>query len=373
VANEPAASGLSHLQQRLLVVALEDRPQAAVDAWTELRPGLVLDDLEPGSFALLPLIYRNLARSGHDDPELPRLKGIYRRVWATNTLLVERTKESAEVLKTAGISALFVEGVALASRFYEELGLRPSALVDVLVADDDEASALVELARAGWTARDDGAVAVPGIHYLTDPNRHICRLRSRLAIDCVASGHDPSDAFLGDREAHSLGGADIQVPRPAEALFAVIVTNACRGNGPAVQWVVDAKMALNADIDWRRLVAIAGESRQILRLRDALEYLTSLPGRKPPAAAITGLDGLTVTKRERISYACTTGSIRGAGGLPTLFAEHLGATARTSALHTIATFPNFLRTRWRLTHTWLVPIAAGRRALRLLTSRRETT
>jgi hypothetical protein len=358
----------------LLVVALEDRPKAAVQAWREIRPGLVLDELEPGSFELLPLIYRNLAQCGHNEPELPRLKGIYRKAWVANTLLVERTKMSAEVLTTAGISALFIEGVTLASRFYPELGLRPTAVVDIFVSERHESAALTRLAHAGWAATKDATSAVTGVQYLSDGNGHFCRLRSRLSIDCVGRPLDASDILLADTdEWHSTGGVNVRVPPPTETLFAVIVSNARRDVGPTVQWVVDAKMVLKAEIDWQRLVALADRAGQILRLRDTLEYLTALPGPKPPHAVITRLGGLEVTRRERISYACTTSSIRGVGALPSLFAEHLGATADKSGLSTIATFPSFLRNRWGLTHTWLVPIAAGRRALRLLDPRRKAT
>jgi hypothetical protein len=357
-----------------LVVALEDRPEAAVHAWREIRPGLVLDELEPGSFELLPLIYRQLAQSGHDEPELPRLKGIYRKAWVANTLLVERTKVTAEVLTAAGISALFIEGLTLASRFYPELGLRPTAVVDIFVSERHESAALTRLAHVGWAATKDATSAAPGVQYLSDRNGHLCRLRSRLSIDCVGPPFDASDTVLADTdEWHSTGGANIRVPPPTETLFAVIVTNARRDVGPTVGWVVDAKMVLKAEIDWRRLVALAEQAGQISRLRDTLEYLTTLPGPKPPHAVITRLGGLKVTRRERISYACTTSSITGVGALPSLLAEHLAATADRSALSTIATFPSFLRRRWGLTHTWLVPIAAGRRALRLLERRREAT
>jgi hypothetical protein len=351
-----------------LVVALEDRPEAAVRAWREIRPGLVLDELEPGSFELLPLIYRQLAQSGHDEPELPRLKGIYRKAWVANTLLVERTKVSAEVLTAAGISALFIEGVTLASRFYPELGLRPTAVVDIFVSERDESAALTRLAQAGWNASE--AATGAGVQYLSDRNGHFCRLRSRLSIDFVGS----PDVLLADTdEWHSTGGADVRVPPPTETLFAVIVTNARRDVDPTIRWVADAKMVLKTEIDWGRLVALADRAAQTSRLRDTLEYLATLPGPQPPRAVITRLGGLKVTRRERISYACTTNSITGVGALPSLLAEHLAATADRSALSTIATFPRFLRRRWGLTHTWLVPIAAGRRALRLLDRRREAT
>lgn len=374
MANQVVTFGLSPLQQHLLVVALEDSPEVVADTWKEIRPQLALDELEPGVYELLPLVYRNLAECDLDEPELPRLKGIYRKAWVANALLVERTKETAEALTAVGIPALFIEGVVLASRFYSELGLRPTTVVDVCVSERDEPAALAQLQHAGWAASEGAANATPRDRYLSDRNGHFCRLRSRLSIDCgLHAAFESNLPFWESNEWHSMGGVDVCVPGPTETLLAVIVTNARRGVTPAVRWLVDAKMVLRAELDWQRLVALANDARQVSRLRDTLRYLATLPGAKPPDAVLTSLGDLKVTRRERMSYACTNGSIKGVGALPDLFAEHLGATTDTSPLRTIATFPRFLRNRWGLAHTWLVPIAAGRRALRRLDLRRDAT
>ena len=63
------------MQAALLRVALDDRPEAAVRSWQELRPSLDVEILEPGSFELMPLVYRNLTGAGVDDPELGRIEG----------------------------------------------------------------------------------------------------------------------------------------------------------------------------------------------------------------------------------------------------------------------------------------------------------
>jgi hypothetical protein len=168
VANQVVTFGLSPLQQHLLVVALEDSPEVVADTWKEIRPQLALDELEPGLYELLPLVYRNLAECDLDEPELPRLKGIYRKAWVANALLVERTKETAEALTAVGVPALFIEGVALASRFYSELGLRPTTVVDVCVSERDEPAALAQLQHAGWAASEGAANATPRDRYLSE-------------------------------------------------------------------------------------------------------------------------------------------------------------------------------------------------------------
>jgi Uncharacterised nucleotidyltransferase len=372
VTNPPGTFWPSESQELLLVAALAD-PPAAVAAWQALRPRISIDELEFGSFELLPLIYRNLGLAGHDDVDLPRLKGIHRRTWVRNNMLVERTKATSKALSDDGLRGEFVEGAMLALRFYDELGLRPTSLVDVLVDVHDGAAALAALGRAGWSERGSSGPGRGGVRYVFDEAGNACVLRTTLAVDLTRhTGNGRASAWLWETGEHyGVGEADIPVPPPTETFFAVCVLHARAGSLPNVQWIVDAKMALRADIDWPRLVTLAQENGQALRVRDALGVLNRLPGPRPPQDARDRLAAARVGTRERLSYRCTTGSIRGLGGLPALVAEHVASTADRSVLGTVAAFPGFLRDQWNLAHTWHVPFAAGKRAIALLGPRRN--
>ena len=97
-------------QRELLEVALGTGEEAQA-AWQRLRPTLDLDNLEPGSFALLPLVYQALVENGSDDSLLPRLKGIYKNTWVRNNLT------RCDLLRwTARASASSDTGPAAASR-----------------------------------------------------------------------------------------------------------------------------------------------------------------------------------------------------------------------------------------------------------------
>ena len=365
MSSPPGTVWPSERQELLLVAALADG-SAAVDAWEDVRPRLSIDELELGSFALLPLIYRNLSAGGHDDVDLPRLKGIFRRTWVRNNLLVERTTAAASGLLESGIRAEFVEGVALASRFYGELGLRPTSFVDALVDERDLSGALTTIARAGWT--ETPALAPGrGVRYVFDRDGNACILRTVLAADSIRPAHARPRAFLWETdERHSLGGVAIPVPPPTETLFAACVLHTRVGSRQNMQWIVDAKMLLPAGIDWDRLFSLARESGQVSRVRDALGLLARLPGSTPPREVCDRFAAAPVSRRERLTYLCTVGAIRGPGSLPVLVGEHVAATADRSALAVVATFPGFLRDRWDLARTWHVPFAAGKRAVRRL-------
>ena len=357
----------SETQELLLVAALADG-SVAVGAWEDARPRVSIDELELGSFALLPLIYRNLSAAGHDDVDLPRLKGVKRRTWVRNNLLVERTTATAKALLESGIRAEFVEGVVLESRFYDELGLRPTSFVDVLVDERDLSGAQTTVARAGWTERPGHATS-SGARYLFDREGNACILRTVLAGDSTRTADARPKAFLWEGERHSLGGVAVPVPPPTETLLAACLSHARVDARPSVQWIVDAKMLLRGGLDWGRLFALARETGQIARVRDVLWLLARLPGPRPPHEVCDRFDAADVSRRERLTYLCTVGAIPGPGSLPALVGEHVAATANRSALGVVASFPGFLRERWGLARTWHVPLAAGKRAVRRLAHR----
>lgn len=353
-------------QELLLAVALQDPSAGRATLPTELS----LDELEPGSYELLPLVYRNLARSETTHPLLPRLKGVYRKTWAVNGLLSERVRATADVLREKEIPALFVEGVALAERFYPESGLRPTSAIDVLVNERDQRRALACLARGGWSNRvPTSSAGAP--QYLYDAAGTVCVLRTTLATDLVRrSSGRPAVADLWQAAGREVvGGADVLVPSATETLLAVCVLHVRASSAPNVQWIADAKMLLAAEIDWERLLASGIDAGQAPRLAAAFRYLTALPGATPPASVLERLDRRRSSPRERLTYVLTSGAVRGAGSLPVLAAEHLAATSGQSTVRTIATFPRHLRERWNLASSWRVPLSAASRALRLVSAR----
>jgi len=355
------------LQEQLLLVALGD-PDSAVEAWTSLPDTFSLDDLEPGSFELIPLMYRNLSAAVPHDPELPRLKGIYRRSWVKNNLLLSRTSEIGDALQAAGIPALFLEGPAYGSRFYGDLGLRPTSSVHVLVPASDAAEASARLERAGWAPRP-GSGAYPGWRLLFDTGGNICVLRSSLAFDYIGLGDEPAEETLWRAaESHRAGETAVLVPAPTDALLAACVAGARYGPLPNTQWLTDAVMILRAtEVDWDRIIDLAVTHRQHLRLREALACLLNLPVPVPERvhAAHAWLAGHPATRRDRLAFALSSGRVAGRGGLPHALAELVAVTTGESLARTAARLPRHLCARWSVEHPWQLPLAAGRRMLRV--------
>jgi hypothetical protein len=354
------------MQRTLLQIALGPVDEA-ISLWQGLQEMFVLDELEPGSFDLMALVYRRLSAGEYDDPVVRRLEGIYRREWVRANLLAEHTKEIAATLGGGGIRALYVEGAPLAERFYVERGLRPSWFVDVLVDEQASLAAREALAGADWRA-PAGPVTDPADPVaLNNADRSVCVLRSSLSYDFVV----PDDPTSSNRplwesaRPFALQGAEIPVPGPTETLLAVCVSGARIKPIASLQWIVDAVMVTRSgEIDFEHLVELARSRGQTLRLREALGYLSTLPDASIPGPVLAGLDAAAVSPRERLAYALAAGSLRASGSLLEHAARHLAAASNRSLPGAVATFPGYLRRRWGLSHTWELPYAAGRRIAR---------
>lgn len=364
----------SRAQQLLLVTALGNEDESLV-AWGRLRLTLDLDRLEPGSFALLPLVYRTLAASGIDDPLLPRLKGIYRNTWVKNNLLLERTSQTAEALASADINPVFLTGATLAERFYPDLGLRPSPSIELLVDGKRAATACAHLTCAGWDFRSDISEGPNGPRYFSDAHDNLCIVRTSVGFDFVVPG-DPDGAHAPLWEAAELhqlrGGTTVLVPAPGDALLAACVLGARRNPTPTIVWIADSAMVIRhagETIDWERLLDVGISRGQTLRLLNAFAYLSSLPRVNVPQIVLGRLAATPVTLRQRLIYSGAAGSVTALGALPEIVAEHLVDTGDQSPIRTIASFPRSLRRRWGLRSNRQLPLAAGKRAFRLLGSR----
>jgi len=362
------------LQRHMLRVAL-GAPEDADRTWGELRPRFSLDELEPGAFELLPLVHRALTDAGVEEPLLPRLRGIYRRAWVRNTLQLDRARRTAAVLEEAAIPALFLHGAVFADRFYPDLGLRPTSATHVLIDPERLQNALWRALRVGWGTRVDAPAGPDGRRYLFDDEGSVCVLQPSVEFDFVTTSGETSGTRLWEcAERQRIGEGRADVPSATDSLLVTIVSGARTGAVPSIQWIVDAAMiARSSVVDWSRIVDLAGEYAQVVRVRDALETLRSLDVLETPPDVGAALSGARPTRRERVVYRCTTTPRGRLGAFPEIVAQHLAETTQESMTRTLATFPSRLRERWRLDNTWEVPAAAGRRAVRLLTRRRTWT
>ncbi|HLF31641.1 MAG TPA: hypothetical protein VI566_11515 [Xanthomonadales bacterium] len=94
---QPAPSRLERTDQqrshRLLATAALADTATAIDAWRRWSAEFDLDTLDGEAYWILPLLYCNLARAEFNDPERPRLAGVYKQMRMRNALSLPRLQE----------------------------------------------------------------------------------------------------------------------------------------------------------------------------------------------------------------------------------------------------------------------------------------
>jgi len=119
-------------------------------AWKTWRKHINFEDIDAGSYRLMPLVYKNLRRENIEDELLGRLKGIYRHTWSRNQLLFHDAAQVMAAMQDAGISVLVLKGATLANSYYSDAGLRPMADFDFMVPLGELSRAFEVMKACGW-------------------------------------------------------------------------------------------------------------------------------------------------------------------------------------------------------------------------------
>ncbi len=136
-------------QERLLRAATFDRTEA-LDAWRRWLASVDVENVDAGSFRLLPLLYRNLSRYQVNDPLMAQLKGVHRQSWYRNQLLFRRTAAILRALNDDGIATLILKGIPLSLLYYKDDAVRPMADADILVRVAAGPRVVELLQQHGW-------------------------------------------------------------------------------------------------------------------------------------------------------------------------------------------------------------------------------
>ena len=305
------------------------------EAFSEWKTLANLDHVDPGSYRLFPLLYKNLVANGIDDPYMNIFKWVYdvtlenngRRFAALSRLLVK--------LDEHGMEAALLKGTALAVEYYGDYGLRPMLDADLLVPTRRAREAVEILTGLGWSSSitplkgfsDMDALSrlgwEPEMRKLSEYSDEYFTVRhgqdlvnqDEFTIDLhwhVLHGYNPPDADAPFWEAArrvTVEGAPALVLDPADQLLQVCAHGMRWDPTPPVRWVADAAVILRKEgegLDWGRLVAAARRHGVVLPVREALRYLASYPGMGVSEDALRELDAIPTGRAERFEYGVRT-------------------------------------------------------------------
>ncbi|MFL5338345.1 MAG: nucleotidyltransferase family protein, partial [Geminicoccaceae bacterium] len=300
--NQPAGD-----ERLLLRAALLDTE--GPDAWRSylaLHPGI--DHLNGDGFALLPMVFSNLSGTAPPAPEMGRLRGIYRRTWYANQMLLHAASQAVAALDAARVDVMLVGGCGLVA-LHGDAGLRLLATVDLAVAAGDRSRSLRVLAGLGW-GRPTGSAA----RRLHDwPHVRLVRAgRETLVLRCIVPRLDR--AGTEERMAAgtgTVGGVAIPIPSATDQLLVACVGRRRTPPRPPLRWIPEAALVIRADgarIDRSRLWARARARGAAAELGEALRLLASdygleLSGRRlmrPPAGPSAELRTATRLDVDRV-------------------------------------------------------------------------
>lgn len=349
------------------MVALGEGEDATA-AWRALG-SFDIDRLEPGSYALLPLLYRRLAAWEVSDPLLPRLQGVYRHTWLRNQLAVRALISVVQTLHACGVETMVAGDAALALSAYPELALRQIERIDVMIRAGEGGAAAAALAEGGWSLETNRTAApaaaalasVGGLRLVAPGETTTVTLRTSVRGPAGAP-HSASDLDPSHTVELRVGGIPTRTPHTWDLLIRACAAATTGGAVRQIQWVADAItiMSHGPEVDWDYVVRSARSQRLTLPLQAAFGYLTWLLGTPVPPDVQQALATTPRTRREFAAHRMSSLGGLLLGSFPSTVGEYVRATADEKPVTVVRDGPGFLRHTWGLNRSRDIPITAAR-------------
>lgn len=357
----------SHEQELLLKAGLLDGDEAIMN-WKKWQEAIDIDLIDRESNRMLPLLYSKLNQLGVEEEILGRYKGVYRKNWYKNQLLIEELKSLVAMFREAGIDTMVLKGAAMVVKYYDNLGQRPMADVDVLVPKERIADAIALLSSKGWKSmmqisyekKDPQFFKRRPIRKEFFSIRASSGFRNELQREFDLHSHVLSDGmdskldteFWQNSERIEFGnGLHSHVPSPSDLLLHAVVHGLRPGRSVNLRWIADAKFIIDkSEVDWDRLVSLANANGLHTQLAFGLNYLVELIGIKIPASVLSELSS------DRISYRMDAERDSKLEKLSYLWTRNHAQHRQKMFIERLIAFPKLIQEYYLLQHFWHVPI-----------------
>ena len=379
MATEPGLRGSfwpNRVQKELLRAGLFEAP-AAIASWHTAKSLVDLDDLDDESLRLLPLVYTNLRRLDVHDPEMGRLKGMYRKTWFENELAFHRLTEALTSLHASGIPTTLLKGAALVDLYYRDRGSRSMNDIDLLIPIEHWPDAVEILVRLDWHSSRERFKGAPQFRfewefkhrdgYRIDLHGHV--IGYMLGPDRELTGVDGWPRLLS----REVGGVPTHVLDHPDQLIHVCLHGARTWPVGNLVWVADAMKVLERvpNLDWDRVLMVAAAHRCNRAIGEALSFLSDQLGAPIPSSTIQALRSARVSRREALGFTLTSGPGREPRFIHRVvraMGHYLRLTAAWPIADAVRGLPRYLQELQDLDRRSQVPIATLRRLLRPATT-----
>ena len=350
-------------EQHLVLLAALGQGSAARLAYEQWLATVDLErDFDREVFRLLPLLYDNLRRLGHQDALTGRLKGTYRLAWAGNHRLFEETRPVLDRFLAAGLRVMVLKGAPLALTYYGNPAVRPMADVDFAVPSgqvEAAAAILADLGYVPWLDLDADARRFRHAVGFRAPGRKELDLHWHILLDFCDDGAD--EVFWQTAQPFRFLDHEILAPDATRMLLLTIIHGLRWNEEPPVRWIPDAVMILrsaHAQLDWDWVVAFATGRSITYRLRLGLAYLAETFSAEVPPVVLSRLSEVRPTWRERLELRTLMKPVRYESAVgPLLYAlsEFPRLPGTGTPLRAVGAFTHFLRFHWGLSGRREIP------------------
>lgn len=268
--------------------------------WREAAP---FDDLDGGSFRLVPMLWKRLEQYAGRDELFDRIKGIYRYTLFKNSLTLSRFRPVARALHEAGVPVMLLKGAALLLRYHVDLGARPMNDVDVLLHKDDVERAMRILRGLGWKCAEDvGLERALGVYNsipLTGGQGFEIDLHWRIMTE-YGGKVSMRELWDASREV-DFQGTPVRVLSPEDQIMHTCAHGVKWNTLPPIRWIPDLMTIIEDDralIDWDRLLLRTRERNLTAAVGACLRFVHANFGADVPPSMLDGLAATRIPRQE---------------------------------------------------------------------------
>jgi hypothetical protein len=354
-----------NLQQQRLLRASLGHGEAALSAWTDWVNAGGLVAIDGASYEILPSVLANLTRSGSPIPEEGVLRGLHRRTWYQNRLLLARTTSTIAALQSAGIPTIVLKGTALLGLYYEDVGRRYMIDTDVLVRHADFDRAVETIRAAGWQPHGDEQSRARLRRLGHAFTFHSGEQALDLHWDVMPEARPPGTEAACWRRAVpvTIDGVTTRSLSPADLLIHVIVHSYRWVPSATLRWIVDTVAITTSNthpVDWHTLVRESRRLRVTLMMEQSLRYAVTVGAAVPPEV----LEQLAGSRRgwvERLHFRGSTGRTDVVDSVIRDLGYYLRISAYWSFWRRLGEIPAYLEMTWRVQSPKGLPAEAWQR------------
>ena len=290
--------------QRLLLAALAAVPGDVRPLYEQWAAATSFDNLDGGSYRLMPMLYKKLVPLGiNDDVLYEKIKGIYRYTLYKNSLALAGLHEILRALSEAGVPVMLLKGGAMILKYYPDRGMRPMNDIDLLVEENNLTPALHALAGLGWR---DIEQKVYDLFLGGHPAVTMAGGR-RFELDVhwnLLTEYDPQiDPRVWWRDARLMDwqGSPVYLLSPEDQVIHLCAHGVKWDALPSIRWIPDVLRVLEAspDLAWDKLVQKCQYFKVTLPVRSCLLFLQTRYGAQVPDEVLDALFSRSVSKTER--------------------------------------------------------------------------